>query len=166
MQKLILKIELVPNSVWFKSIRLAMPRSKWNKLRELIFARSGGRCKICNKRGKLHCHERWRYDDKKRIQRLVGFEAVCSNCHWIHHFALAEKISWQAGLNIGEIIRHFLKVNHTTMDVFNKHWDDAYNKWHDRSEFKWKTDFGRYKSYATLKRPNQALKLTVASWVR
>ena len=93
-ENLRLTIELVPETCWYSNMRSALPRDEWDRLRRQVYADYGHRCGICGARGKLHCHERWHYDDAAHVQTLQGYIALCAWCHHVspvghncHHWA-------------------------------------------------------------------------------
>jgi len=142
-----LAIELVPETCWYKSLRSSMSNESWNMLRRSTYAAYGYKCGICGMdHTQLHCHEIWEYDDKKRIQTLKGFIALCVMCHHVKHIGLAGILADEGKLDFGEIIRHFMKVNGCDEKAFREHHADAFEIWHRRSAVKWKVDLQQYKS--------------------
>ena len=73
-----LAIELVPETCWEVSLSKLLPRKRWDTIRKSAYQKAGHRCEICGSDGKLYCHEKWKYDDKKHIRELFGFVVVCS----------------------------------------------------------------------------------------
>ncbi len=142
--KLKLSIELVPESCWYKSLRTEMPRRRWDKFRNEVIEASHNACDICGSKDKLHCHEIWEYDDKKRIQKLVGFQTVCNMCHFVHHIGLASNLANQGHLDFDAVIQHFGKVNKLKKVDFEQHHKEAFALWEKRSKLKWKSDLGKY----------------------
>lgn len=106
--------------------------------------KAGSRCQICGADGRLYCHEIWHYDDKKRVQSLKGFHIVCSLCHHLSHFGKAKDLADQGQLDLDAVIQHFLTVNKVGEDVFEKHVEEAFTIWRERSRRKWRTDYGKY----------------------
>jgi len=96
-----LTIELIPESAWGENLRKYLPKEIWEKIRKEVFRKANYKCSICGKRGKLHCHEVWEYDDQNHILKLKGFMALCENCHLIKHWGMATilasegKIKWK-----------------------------------------------------------------------
>jgi hypothetical protein len=70
-----LTIELVPSSCWYQSLRTAIPRSAWDKLRREVYASYSYHCAICGADGRMNCHELWEYDEPRAVQTLRGFQA-------------------------------------------------------------------------------------------
>ena len=146
-----LTIDLVPESCWYANVRKRIPQSKWNKLRQEILSKADNTCEICGSKRKLVCHERWRYDDKRNIQKLKGFKAICRMCHSIKHFGMSQVLAQRGYLDLNAIIKHFCKVNGVSREVFIKHKEKAFAKWRERSGHKWKTDFGKWSKFITPK---------------
>lgn len=144
-KKLKLAIELVPETCWYSSLRKEMPRKRWDKFRKEIIERSGNKCEICGSEDKLHCHEIWKYDDKFRLQFLMGFQTVCNMCHFVKHIGLAQNLAQQGLLDYDAVVKHFIKVNKVNGTDFETHRKHAFEVWEKRSKVKWQTDLGSYK---------------------
>jgi hypothetical protein len=145
MAKFKLEIELVPKTTWGNNLRKKVPKKKWDELRRQIYAKYGHRCGICGSEGRMNCHELWSYDDKKHIQRLVGFIALCDLCHHVKHLGFASILASEGKLDYNAIIKHFMKVNNCNKATFEKCKDEAFTKWRERSKHKWKVDLGEYR---------------------
>jgi hypothetical protein len=150
-----LVIELVPSKVWFSSIyqiyRERKQLNKWEKIKKEIFEREGRQCWICGKEAShLEAHEFWEYDDENHIQKLVAIHLLCNMCHKIKHIGFwcytkdGRKQLTKEGLNKEELINHFCKVNNCSKKDFEKHEENAFNVWKERSKYYWKQDFGKY----------------------
>jgi hypothetical protein len=140
-----LTAELVPSTVWHKSLYRLLPRKVWNNIRESIIAKNGRKCQICNEtKGVMNLHELWNYDDNNHIQRLDGFILLCKMCHHIKHLGLAGILANQGKLDYNKVINHFCDVNNCPNIVFEKHVNDSFAIWRERSLFEWKQDFGEY----------------------
>jgi len=137
-----LHIELVPETCWYQSLHRTLPKVQWTKIRRQTVEKAGNVCEICGASGKLYCHEIWEYDDKKRIQGLRGFEAVCSLCNLVKHIGLANILAVQGKLDYETVVVHFMKVNNVNREEFEKHRREAFALWKERSKTEWKTDFG------------------------
>lgn len=145
-RELKLKIELVPETSWFKSLREHMSRKDWDSIRKEAYARYGYKCGICGAEGRLNCHEIWEYDDKKHTQKLIGFIALCDMCHHVKHIGYAKILADQGKLNYEEVEEHFMKVNDCDMLTLVSHRARAFEQWDERSKHKWKIDLGEYKN--------------------
>jgi hypothetical protein len=144
-KELKLKIELVPETSWYSNLRKHIDRNDWDKIRHKVYADYGYRCGICGDEVRLNCHEIWEYDDKKHIQKLVGFIALCDLCHHVKHIGLAGILAERGQLNYNEVIEHFTQVNNCTWDTFVKHRKKAFEQWRERSNHQWQIDLGDYK---------------------
>src|SRR5713226_9246246 len=143
-QRLKLRIDLVPKNCWHKSLRVQMPRSRWDKLRSEVFAAQGRVCAVCGAGGCLNCHELWLYDDVRHVQKLSGFGAVCSMCHHVTHFGHATVLAAEGRIDIDAVVCHFMKVNGTSREEFQAHKAEAMRVWRERSKHEWTTDLGQW----------------------
>ncbi len=145
MNKLKLEIELVPESSWKNNIRNLLGKKAWKKLRIKVTDDFNHSCGICGVRDKiLHCHEIWKYDDKKHVQKLEGFIPLCKMCHAIKHIGYAKIQSDRGELNWEKMIRHFAKVNNCDRKIFEKYYQKSAIKWTRRSKYKWKVYIGKF----------------------
>jgi hypothetical protein len=143
-QSLKLRIDLVPSTCWYRSLREQMQRSRWDALRKRVYADQGHICAICGIGGRLNCHEVWEYDDERHIQRLVGFQAVCNLCHHTTHFGKAELLAGEGRIDLNAVIEHFMKVNSVGREIFENHKTAAFRTWRERSLHQWRTDLGEW----------------------
>ena len=153
---LILTVDLVPEAQWYKNLRTQVRPSVWDKLRKAVYAQAGFKCQICGAeaKGKLNCHEVWEYPDiweldelnhkENPVQRLVGFQAVCSMCHHVNHIGMASILASRGRLDLEEVVKHFMKVNSVSRKVFEKHYSEAVDIWHYRTQFEWVQDYGQW----------------------
>jgi hypothetical protein len=139
-----LTIALVPQAAWGANLRAALPRAAWEAIRAATYARAGHRCAICGARGRLACHETWRFDDQTRVQRLAGCVALCARCHHVKHLGRAELLARQGKLNLERVIRHFLRVDQCDRAAFEAHRAAAFRQWAERSRHPWTLDLGAY----------------------
>lgn len=141
-----LKIELIPSISWGRNLRRVARQSAWNKLRKEVYAKYKHKCGICRAKGKLHCHEIWKYDDQTYRQKLSGFIALCDLCHSVKHLYRTQQISTPSLDYYKMAVEHFMKVNACNRNVFEKHKRDMFTKWHKRSQYEWEIDFGEYQN--------------------
>lgn len=139
-----LTIDLVPQTCWYKNLRTQMPRSQWDRLRKAVYLEQDNQCRICQATGRLNCHERWEYDEKRLVQTLVGFQAVCTMCHHVTHFGKAQLLADEGRLDLDAVIEHFMKVNGVTREAFESHKREAFRVWRERSQHQWQTDLGQW----------------------
>ncbi len=143
-KELKLTIELVPATSWYDNLRKVLPKSDWDKIRKRIYVEYGHRCGICGTKGRLNCHEIWEYDDKKHIQKLMGFIALCDMCHYVKHIGLAGILSSEGKLDYEKVVKHFMKVNNCDEETFKEYKKRAFDEWRKRSQYKWRVDLGEY----------------------
>lgn len=146
LDKLKLKIELVPSTSWYDNLRNCVNREDWDKIRKKAYADANYKCEICGEKAQLHCHEKWNYNDENQLQKLEGFEAICVNCHMIKHAGFSMHTEeGRRQFNRDELIAHFCKVNNCYRNDFLKHEDEVFKIWKERSQYQWKVDLGDYK---------------------
>ena len=104
-----LDFEMVPEECWYANLRSVLSKQQWDAVRKDAYARAGGRCMICGARAsRLEAHERWRYDDGKRLQKLETVIAVCHRCHEVIHIGRTQSEFHEA---LGEANREYLRRN-------------------------------------------------------
>jgi len=146
-----LTIELVPSSCWYNNLRKALPGSIWKGLRLQVYADYDHKCAVCEAEGRgLNCHEVWEYADEIHIQTLKGFVALCNLCHHVKHLGQAGILASQGHLDFDEVIDHFCEVNECEEDDFYLARREAFEKWVERSQHEWTTNFGEYQSLLDL----------------
>lgn len=143
-----LTIELVPSTVWFSSIYQIYKRNnqlnKWRKIKKELFEKERRKCWICGaKNTRLEAHEFWEYDDKNHIQKLIAIYHLCSMCHKIKHIGFwcyteDGRKQLERGLSREDLINHFCKVNNCSREEFEKHEEETFRIWRERSKYEWK----------------------------
>ena len=101
-------------------------------------------CEICSGRGSrwpVECHERWRYDEKTKIQLLKGLIALCPDCHMVKHFGRSTAIGKQE-----EAYQHLMAVNEWTRSYADIYIRDIFKIWERRSKERWTLDISWLKS--------------------
>lgn len=153
--KLRLKIELIPSTVWFSSVYQILKNSnkldKWREIKTAISKNEGKQCWICGKYGShLEAHEFWEYDDTKHVQRLAAIHHLCDLCHKIKHIGFwcytpegAKRLEQQR-LCKEDLIKHFCAINQCTREDFKNYEHDVFGIWNERNKCKWEQDFGEY----------------------
>ena len=152
-----LEIDLVPSTAWYSNLRTKIPSQEWDKIRKQSYANANYRCQICGSDGKdqilvtkgslngtLNCHEIWEYDDKKHIQKLNGFLALCNDCHMIKHIGFGMIQALKGLLDMDKLINHFTKINQVNRKTFDKHHEISFEVWRERSKHKWTTDLNQW----------------------
>lgn len=139
-----LEIDLVPSTAWYSNLRTKISKKEWDKIRKKCYAKVRQKCAICGAIGRLNCHEIWEYDDKKHIQKLKGFIALCDNCHMIKHIGFAGIQASKGILDMDTLIKHFMKVNKVDRKTFDEHYEESFKIWIERSKYKWITHLGKW----------------------
>jgi len=146
-KELKLKIELVPSTSWYDNLRKYIHKKDWDRIRKQAYANYGYKCGVCGDEGRLNCHEIWEYDDKKHVQKLVGFIALCDMCHHVKHIGLAGILADEGKLDYKEVVEHFIEVNSCDKNTFMKHREKAFKQWQERSRHEWQVDLGEYSKF-------------------
>ena len=139
-----LKIDLVPSTAWYSNLRNKIPKEEWDKIRKQSYADSNHKCAICDADEKLNCHEIWEYDDKKHIQKLKGFIALCDDCHMIKHIGFAGIQASKGLLDMNKLVEHFMKINSINREEFDKHHEESFKVWRERSKNKWTIELAQW----------------------
>jgi hypothetical protein len=151
MPKLRLTIELVPASSWRSNLKNILPRALWLKVRREVIEKSGNICAICGAHGRLECHEVWEYDDNSHIQKLLGFLALCGQCHAVKHIGYTTLRRGGGSFSMENLIKHFMKVNNCDRIMFNKHYKQALKTLQKRSRYDWEIIFKKQKEEVFLR---------------
>jgi hypothetical protein len=118
--RLKLEIEPIPMSSWGRSLANRLPKRQWDDLRQEVYRRAGYRCEVCgNRSSTLHAHEVWQFDDKRAIQRLIGFECLCEMCHNVKHFGRSKEV--YPPVYVEQLIKHWCEVNQKKKADFRRH---------------------------------------------
>mmetsp|Transcript_14704 Transcript_14704/g.24285 ORF Transcript_14704/g.24285 Transcript_14704/m.24285 type:complete len:285 (+) Transcript_14704:288-1142(+) len=131
----ILFVDLIPKSCWFTNVRYCVHPRDWDRLRRHVYNRANNKCECCGAGGILEAHERWLYQDKQRIQKLIRLVALCSRCHEATHMGLAGI----RGRGI-QAIRHLQQVTKMSAKQADAHIEKAFGTWRERSAKNWKLD--------------------------
>lgn len=138
------EIDLVPSTAWYSNLRTKIPQKEWDNIRKQSYADANHKCAICDADGRLNCHEIWEYDDKRYIQKLKGFIALCNDCHMIKHIGFAGIQASEGFLDMKKLIEHFMKVNKVDKNAFDRHHEEAFTVWKQRSKYEWTTDLAQW----------------------
>lgn len=134
-------VDLVPRSCWFTNVRSCVDQRDWERLRRMITRRAGHRCEICGAAGNpatktwLEAHERWTYNDTTRVQRLGRLICLCSPCHTVTHFGLAQVRGREK-----EAYAHLMAVTGMTEAEAREHVEVAFEVWFQLSRITWTLD--------------------------
>jgi hypothetical protein len=151
-RRLKLRLDLVPEPLWEMNLRSpihGLGRDRWNKLRKGIVQQYGDKCVICGSSEKLHGHEVWKYEEKKRAGKatLQRVDVVCWTCHNIMHWGNTVRMIVLGIISHeGHMVlrRHFRTVNKCRQIDFKGHANRSLAVWRRRSKVKWKIDWGPY----------------------
>lgn len=139
-----LEIELVPDGCWYSNLRSILTPEQWGVVRREAYARANGKCMICGAPARrLEAHERWEYDEKKRIQKLKDVVAVCKSCHEVIHIGRTQLFGGEERASA-----HFMKVNGCTYAEYRKALGEA-NETHRRRNLipEWQLDLSYLKKF-------------------
>ncbi len=136
-------VDLVPERSWFKNARSDISQRDWERVRRMVTGRAGRRCEVpgCGAREDrarevwLEVHERWHYDQVRRVQTLRRLVCLCTWCHTATHLGLAGI----RGVD-REAFTHLLTVTGMSAADGDRHVADAFAVWEARSAFTWKVD--------------------------
>jgi hypothetical protein len=142
--KLILTIELVPETCFFSNVRSVLTKTQWANISKQVRAKVYDICQICgsSKRQPLHAHEVWHYDDTNYIQTLVGMIALCRSCHQVKHFGFARMQGREE-----QALKHLMKINKITKKEAEEHITNSFQQWAGRSKHHWKLDISHLSEY-------------------
>lgn len=116
-----LNFELIPDGCWYSNLRTLLKPKMWDALRKNAYARADGRCMICNRKAtRLEAHERWEFNEKKKIQKLTEIIAVCHTCHSVIHIGRTQLMGDEE-----KAIEHYMKVNSCSYADYRKKLGEA-----------------------------------------
>lgn len=134
-------VDLVPTTCWFTNVRSCVAARDWERLRRTILDRASNRCEACgataDREAKqwLEVHERWTYDEVLRVQKLGRLICLCTNCHTVTHFGLAQINGLET-----HALRHLMTVTSMTGSQARAHIEAAFDLWRRRSLTNWTLD--------------------------
>lgn len=132
----LLFVDLIPSSCWFSNVRSSVHASDWDRLRKKVYTRANNRCECCgSSNGGLEAHERWKYDDTKKTQKLMRLIALCHDCHESTHIGLASIQGKEK-----EATEHLQRMRMFSLDEVKNHIDEAFEVFYERSEHRWELD--------------------------
>lgn len=142
-----LTIELVPRTCWWSNVRSNLRQSQWDRLRKQVYKAADYKCEICGGVGTKHpveCHEIWDYDDKKKLQTLSKFIAICPLCHQVKHIGL----TGTRGKKYAErAYKRFQEINKLTDKETSLFHSYFWQQWKERSKHQWKLDISLLDNY-------------------
>lgn len=151
-------VDLVPQTCWFTNVRSCVAVKDWERLRRMVVGRADDRCEACGRGADrqqqrwLEVHERWSYDDARRIQRLGRLICLCTDCHTVTHFGLAQLKGLEQ-----RALHHLTTVTGLTAPQARAHVAEAFQLWRQRSQVTWTLDLSILTDAGvTLNRPPEA----------
>lgn len=139
-----LEIEPIPSQNWGISLAHLLPKKVWDSLRREVYELSDYTCSICGSTERqLHCHERWKYNDKRRYQILVGFQCLCRYCHAIKHWGRTVAVTEDREL-LSVLVEHFCKVNNCSVGDLDSHREKVSEIVRRRSRYNYKIRWGKF----------------------
>lgn len=99
----------IPKTSRSATLAKLLSPGQWNRIRHSIYYKAHYRCQSCGRRGRLHCHEVWQYNQQTGYQHLRGFQALCQDCHQAKHIFFVRSPRRKANL-----LRHLALVNKLT----------------------------------------------------
>ncbi len=156
-----LRIHLVPKPLFERTLRKALGKARWDKLRHKLIETNGAHCEICGSTERLHSHEVWTYRERNGTATavLLKLQIICIDCHDIRHFARTTKL-FQAGIitpkRYGTLRKHFRKVNRCHQREFDDHFGRALRTWASRSKKEWEIDWGDFRQQVEIARVARA----------
>jgi uncharacterized membrane protein YgaE (UPF0421/DUF939 family) len=144
MTKLILEVELVPETCFFSNVRSVLSKTQWTNLSKQVRSIVHDICEICGSstRQPLHAHEVWHYDSVNYIQKLIGMVALCRSCHRVKHFGFAQMQGREE-----QALKHLMKINKITKKEAEGHITNSFQQWTERSKHHWKLDISYLSEY-------------------
>jgi hypothetical protein len=136
-------VDLVPRNCWFTNVRSCVDQRDWERVRRMITRRAGHRCEVCGAAEDpgakvwLEAHERWTYNEATRVQRLGRLICLCSRCHTVTHFGLAQVRGREK-----EAYAHLQAVTGMTDAEAREHVEVAFEVWFQLSRIPWTLDLG------------------------
>lgn len=131
--------ELIPRTTWFNNLRSFVPQSTWDIIRKQCYRDANYRCEICGGKGEkwpVEAHEKWRFDDEKRIQYLDGLIALCPMCHKVKHIGFAGSIGMYPAARAW-----MARINGWTEELCEIAVKGEFKRWEERNYTKWILDY-------------------------
>lgn len=145
MKKIILELELVPSSCFYKNVRQILTSTQWKIICNKVYNECYYKCIICEGVGEKHpveAHETWEYDYENLVQKLKYIKGLCNMCHTVKHFGLAEI---QGKRNLA--LNHLMKINNLNKVQAEKYISEQFIIWAKRSKYKWTLDISLLNDY-------------------
>ena len=134
-----LSVQAIPAASRRASLANLMVRPEWDKLRRSVYRRARYHCQICGREGRLYCHELWQCNETTGYQWLMGFEALCQDCHDVRHLFFV-----RSGRERARLFGHFLTVNRVTREQGIGHLAAVYRQQQKLNQREWIVNYGEY----------------------
>jgi 5-methylcytosine-specific restriction endonuclease McrA len=135
-------VELIPKTCQYINARTIVKSTYWDKIRHIVYKKANNKCEICGEHGlkqgfkhKLECHEVWKYQDRKKVQKLAKLMALCPLCHQAKHIGRTSYIG-----KADDAYERLKKINGWDLIQLSEHIDKAFEKNKERSNHKWTID--------------------------
>jgi hypothetical protein len=135
-----LYVDMLPGNSWGNNVRSAVSGRNWYRISQMVRRRAGWRCEACGvdmdgNRDLLHAHERWRFDQAARVQRLARLISLCAACHGATHFGFAT-VTGEAEA----ALRHLRNITRMNAHEARRHIETAAATARRRSQVTWVLD--------------------------
>ena len=143
-----LEIEPIPSCNWGQNLASLLPKPVWDTLRREVYAQYDHKCAICgNQYRTLFAHEKWVYDNRRRIQFLKGFICVCNVCsdciHWGRTVVMVHQGKMPQDYLI-KLAKHFCEVNSCSQETFELHKAEVGLLNERRNRYRYHIEWGKY----------------------
>jgi hypothetical protein len=135
-------IELIPSCNWGINLRSVLKKTDWDIIRKKCYEKAGNKCEICGRKGKMHAHEKWEYNDEDHVQILNGIICLCEGCHGVKHFGRSQIIGKKE-----KCIDRMMEVNGWRRSEATQHIQEATLEWNKREGFEWEVDISFLEKY-------------------
>jgi len=92
----------IPSGAIAVNLRSHLKTEDWEIIRKHVYSIAGYQCEICGAKGKLTCHEEWKFEESG-IMHLLELQCLCELCHKVKHVNIYA--------NRKEFIAHYCEVN-------------------------------------------------------
>ena len=141
-EKTKLEIELIPKTCHYINVRTTVKSKYWDKIRNIVYKKAKYKCEICGEDGKsqgykhkLECHEVWKFQDKKKVQKLSKLMALCPLCHQAKHIGRTSFIG-----KAEYAYERLQEINKWDIVQLTEEINKAYKKNKERSLYDWTLD--------------------------
>ena len=145
---LVLTIDAIPPNNWGENLHKYLSPEVWDALRREVYAHFDWTCAACGATEvEVHCHEEWKFDDKRYRQKLLGFLCLCQDCHSIKHWGRTSRLHKEGRLSTKEIERlkrHFCLVNGVTSSFFDSYLNLVAKQIRIRNSNEYKLSWGKF----------------------